>query len=404
MDANDRRTNYEYDGVGRRTATILPMAQRSTVVYNPVGNVESSTDFNGKTTTYIIDALNRVTIKNFSDGSKVTYTYTPTGLQDVVTFLDSKAQTTASYDSDYDERDRLTKHTDTITGVKRTIEYSYDASSNRTKLITASGTVDYIFDERNRLDLVIENNVVTADYDYDRVSNLLLTKFANGTQELRRYDDLNRLRYLENKKVNGQIISSYDYTLDWVGNRSKVEENTGRIVEYTYDDLYQLTQEKITDAVNGNRIYDYTHDKVGNRKTKSETVNGSTTVTDYTYDANDRLENEKVNQIVVASYTYDKNGNTKTKTENGITTTYTWDDENRLTAATLKNSSGATQQSMQYRYNNGIRVASVVNTQEIRYLLDEVQAYPQVLEEYAPNGTVQVSYRYGNDCILKIKS
>ncbi|WP_243146922.1 RHS repeat-associated core domain-containing protein [Scytonema sp. UIC 10036] len=399
-DALDRRTNYEYDKLGRRTAVIQPMGQRSDTTYDAVGNLKTYTDFNRRTITYDYDPQNRMTSKLFGDGSKVTYTYTNTGLQDVVKFINASSVTTATYDSDYDERDRLIQRTDNIGGVNRSISYTYDAASNRTSVTTPSGTVNYTFDRRNRLDKVIENNIVTADYDYDGVSNLVLTKFANGTQEIRHYDDLNRLQSLENKKASGEIISSYTYTLDAVGNRTKVVEHNGRSVDYTYDDLYRLTQEKITDTVNGNRIYDYTYDKVGNRKTKKEAVNGVTTLTEYAYDNNDRLQNEKVNQVAIATYTYDNNGNTLTKTENGMTTTYTWDYENRLGAATLKNSSGVVLQSMQYRYNdNGIRVASVVNNQETRYLIDTVQPYGQVLEEYSPNGAVQVSYTYGNDLI-----
>ncbi|OUL33998.1 putative Ig domain-containing protein [Nostoc sp. 106C] len=400
-DANDHRTKYEYDSVGRRTAVILPMDQRSDSVYDAVGNLKTYTDFNRNTTTYQYDPMNWITSKQFQDGSKVTYAYTAVGLQDVITFVDANGVTTAIYDYDYDERDRLVKRTDNIGGVSRNISYTYDAASNRTSVTTASGTVNYTFDVRNRLDQVIEDGVVTTDYDYDVVSNLVRTTFVNGTQEIRQYDDLNRLKYLENRKGDS-VLSSYTYTLDKVGNRTKVVEHDGRTVDYTYDDLYRLTQEKITDSVNGNRIYEYNYDKVGNRTAKNETVNGTTKVTNYGYDANDRLLNETVNQQVVVNYTYDNNGNTLTKTENGITTEYSWDYENRLIAARFKDADDITQQSMQYQYNdNGIRVSSTVNGVETRYLIDEVQPYAQVLEEYSPNGAVQVEYFYGNDLIAQ---
>ncbi|MEH2292107.1 RHS repeat-associated core domain-containing protein, partial [Nostoc sp.] len=399
-DANDRRTNYEYDGVGHRMAVILPIGQRSDTTYDAVGNLKTYTDFNRNTITYSYDPMNWMTYKQFQDGSKVTYTHTSYGLQDVIKFVDASGQTTATYDYDYDERDRLTKRTDPD---GRKIEYTYDAASNRTSVTTASGTVYYTFDARNRLDQVIENSVVTADYEYDAVSNLVRTTLANGTQEIRSYDDLNRLKFLENHKGD-TILSSYSYTLDKVGNRTKVVEHDGRTVDYTYDDLYRLTEEKITDAVNGDRVYDYIYDQVGNRKTKSENVNGATTVTNYAYDANDRLLNETVNQQIIANYTYDNNGNTLAKTENGITTEYTWDYENRLIAAIVKDASDAVQQQMQYRYNdNGIRVAATIDGVETRYLIDEMQPYAQVLEEYSSNGAVQVEYIYGNDLIAQEK-
>ncbi len=37
-------TRYEYDDLGRRVATILPLGQRSTSQYDRVGNVVSSVD------------------------------------------------------------------------------------------------------------------------------------------------------------------------------------------------------------------------------------------------------------------------------------------------------------------------------------------------------------------------
>ncbi|NEQ46311.1 MAG: RHS repeat protein [Leptolyngbya sp. SIOISBB] len=33
-----------------------------------------------------------------------------------------------------------------------------------------------------------------------------------------------------------------DYTYDDAGNKTSVEEHSGRYVEYTYDELYRLTQ------------------------------------------------------------------------------------------------------------------------------------------------------------------
>ena len=69
-----------------------------------------------------------------------------------------------------------------------------------------------------------------------RPRNLTHTTMPNGTSETRQYDSLNRLVYLENDGPSG-VISSYRYTLDADGNRTKVVENTGRTVLYAYDAL-----------------------------------------------------------------------------------------------------------------------------------------------------------------------
>ncbi|MCV3217133.1 putative Ig domain-containing protein [Plectonema radiosum NIES-515] len=391
-DALNHTTRYEYDGLGRRTATILPMNQRAEMTYDAVGNLKTNTDFNGRTITYNYDSMNWMSGKQFQDESKVTYAYNSVGLQDIVKFVDASGVTTATYDYDYDVRDRQIKRTDNIGGVSRSISYTYDVAGNRTSVTTASSTINYTFDVRNRLDKVIEDGIVTADYDYDAVSNLISTTFVNGTQEVRQYDDLNRLKYLENQKGNN-ILSSYTYTLDKAGNRKKVVENTGRVVDYIYDGLYRLTEEKITNVVNGNRVYDYTYDKVGNRKIKTEVANGNTTTTSYEYDANDRLLNEKVNNIVTVSYGYDNNGSTLTKTDSQGTTSYVWNDEKRLIQATVNGTQ------VKYAYNDqGIRVSSSVNGVETQYLLDE-GLLANVWEEYRPDGMVLVEYAYGRDLV-----
>src|SRR5205814_1996417 len=48
QDALGRVTRYEYDGLGRRVATVLPLLQRSSTLYNSVGNVAAATNFNGQ--------------------------------------------------------------------------------------------------------------------------------------------------------------------------------------------------------------------------------------------------------------------------------------------------------------------------------------------------------------------
>jgi YD repeat-containing protein len=289
-DANDHRTYYEYDSLGRRSATILPLTQRSSMTYDEVGNLKTMTDFNGHTIAYVYDAQNRLTEKQFADGSKVQYGYLRNGLQDTVTFRNSVGLVTSFYDYDYDVRDRLVKRTDSIDGVARSIAYGYDIASNMTSVTTASGITTYSYDERNRLDLVKQNNVLQADYDYDAANRLIKTSFGNNTEEVRVYDTLNRLKELTSKRTTDNVLlSKYVYTLDKVGNRKTATETVNgqnRSLVYTYDDLYRLTDEAIVDGVNGNRSSHYVYDAVGNRDSKM--VNGVTTI--YAYDINDLLD------------------------------------------------------------------------------------------------------------------
>ena len=64
----------------------------------------------------------------------------------------------------------------------------------------------------------------------------------NGTSEIRQYDAVNHLTYLENDGPSG-VISSYHYTLAKTGRRDAVVEDTGRKVQYQYDALDRLIEE-----------------------------------------------------------------------------------------------------------------------------------------------------------------
>uniref|UniRef100_UPI0023DF5DE9 RHS repeat-associated core domain-containing protein n=1 Tax=Argonema antarcticum TaxID=2942763 RepID=UPI0023DF5DE9 len=387
-DANDRITKFEYDGLGRRTAVVRPLLQRLETVYDKVGNIKRTADFNGKTIEYSYDSLNRLKTKHFlNENRSVQFTYTPTGRRETVT--DGRGITTY----DYDERGLLRSRMEPD---NTPISYTYNQSGLVETITTPSGTTTYRYDNLNRLEKVIDPNNKETIYTYNEVGNLKNVSLPNGTTQTYTYDELNRLKYLENKNLQGNILSSYTYTLDAVGNRQKVEEYGGRKVEYTYDELHRLTKEAIADSVNGDRTISYTYDAVGNRQTKNDSVFGLTT---YTYDGNDRLQSETT-AGVTTNYTYDNNGNlTLADVQNSPEQVeYFWDGENRLTSVEIIDASGTNE--INYRYDaDGIRVASIVGGEETRYLVDANRPYAEVLEEYAPGGGNRVSYVHGLDLI-----
>lgn len=89
------------------------------------------------------------------------------------------------------------------------------------------------FDEWNRLATVTDGDGDVTTYTYNGIDNLIRTEFANGILETRRYDDLGRLRFLENR-LDGTTVSSYDYTLNLNGSRVAVQEQDGRRVDYKF--------------------------------------------------------------------------------------------------------------------------------------------------------------------------
>lgn len=245
-----------------------------------------------------------------------------------------------------------------------------------------------------RVSSVTDTGGVT-NYTYDGVGSLIHTERPNGTEETRAYDAMNRVALLENRDSNSNLLSSYTYTFDSLGNRTLVVEDSTRQVAYVYDDLNRLTSETINDPVAGLRTIQYSYDSVGNRLTRSDSAAGLTT---YTYDENDRLLSESTAGDVI-SYTFDDNGNTIREDANpNHSIDYSWDAENRLVGAVVSDSAGT--MTISYSYNEeGLRVSSTIDGVEINYLLDTTQPFAQVLEEYAADGTSLASYTYGNSII-----
>ncbi|BAY84562.1 YD repeat protein [Calothrix parasitica NIES-267] len=385
-DALGRTTEFEYDALNRLIETELPLGQTETFTYDVVDNLTSFTNFNGETITYEYDPNNLLSAVRLPDAADEIYTYTATG--EISTITDARG--TTQYE--YDELDQLVRRTEPD-GVA--IAYTYDLDSNISTLTTPTGTVNYTYDELGLPETVTDrqNNITT--YSYDLVGNLIETEFANGIIETRQYDLLNRPILIENTNSDNNIISSYEYTLDNVGNRLVLEENTGRRVEYSYDDLYRLTQESVTDATNGDETTNYVYDNVGNRQSLTSTTDGTTT---YTYDDNDRLLTE-TNNGIVTNYSYDDAGNLITTATNGETQlTYTWNSKGELSKAVV-NENG-TEQTIEFQYNtDGIRVATTVDGETTNFLIDTTQQeFAQVIEEYSA-GNTDVIYTHGLDLI-----
>lgn len=390
QDANGHITTFTYDLLRRQVSATLPGGQVSRSAYDAVGNLIEATDANGTSTRQSFDARNWLVEKRFSDGTPTEqFRYTATG--QLASVIDNRGTTTYQYD----ERDRLLGRTEPD---GRAITYTYDAAGNILSLNVPSGSTSYGYDVLNRLKTVTDADGGVTIYGYDNVGNLVNTLFANNVQETRQYDDLNRLTFLENRNSSDVVLSSYAYSLDAMGNRTRVVEADGRTVNYSYDDLYRLVQEAITDPVNGDRTIAYLMDAVGNRLKRTDSAEGITT---YSYDVNDRLLQEVLGGNTI-SYQYDANGSRTAMVSGGSTVaTYTWNGKGELSQAEVTTNGVTTNLSFDYDAS-GMRVSKTEDGVETRFLLDNnFSRYAQVIEEYSADGAVQSRYTIGNSLLSR---
>ncbi len=187
--------------------------------------------------------------------------------------------------------------------------------------------------------------------------------------------------------IDGNPVVQYVYTLGAAGERLSVAE-LDCTVAYTYDELYRLTSETITE---GEKVteYTYAYDSVGNRILK--TKNG--TETEYTYN--------ELNQLVADSdntYEYDLNGNLVRVIGEAQAALYTYDSENHLIRATVQSGNNVSVEEYEYDYA-GNRTAKKSEGEYTKYLLDINGSLTYVLAEMDYNGTEKCFYTLGADLI-----
>ena len=118
-------------------------------------------------------------------------------------------------------------------------------------------------------------------------------------------------------------IQNINFTYDSVGNITNLADystSTGKIIDYTYDDLYRLTNATTSAASSTSYAHSYTYNSIGNLTTKSD-------IGSYTYAGTNYANPHAPTTINGVTYAYDNNGNLTTAGSN----TYTWNYRDRLT-------------------------------------------------------------------------
>ena len=384
-DAEGRTTSWTYDSRGRVTSRTLPLGQTESFVYNSIDDISTHTDFNGNTTTYRYFSAHSVRQIIYANSRTELFTYDNNGNRLTARNTDSK-----TWFYTYDNMDRLISETQPDGTV---LSYGYDNMGNKTSLTVTYANADtrsesYAYDALNRLISVTDNDNQTTTFDYDAVGNQTHIRYPNGLVAEYTFDDLNRVTAVTTKDANDNIVSQYSYALDATGRRETLTEHSGRVSNYTYDDLYRLTGETITDMVNGDYTASYIYDGVGNRT--QSIINGITTA--YSYDDNDRLLSQGA-----FTYTYDDQGNQLTESDGVITNTFTYDIKHQMTGT----SDGTNV--LAFAYNpDGIRTSKTVNGATTDFVVDSQRDYAQVIAEQDALQTINKEFVFGTDLVSQI--
>ena len=195
-------------------------------------------------------------------------------------------------------------------------------------------------------------------------------RYGDGVTNQYQYDSLNRLTNLV------WNYASFVYQVKAGGTRTNLSENVhgvSQTYQWSYDNLYRLTNEDLVGL--SNVVYRY--DSVGNRTNRTSSAGPVNT---YGYNTNDEIVADGSGNFTGKSF--DVNGNTVTNGANS----YGYDALNRLNSGIVN---GNTNVQIEYdgdgnRVLKDMQYSGTTNDVVTFYLVDDINpsGYPQVLEEY----------------------
>jgi RHS repeat-associated protein len=367
-DRQGNSTKYAYDAVRNLVGITDPLNHVTRLGYWENQSLKSLTDPNGNTTTWNIDVQNRVTGKQYADGTLVANTYenTTSRLKSITDALEQ----IKSFGYGTDDTLTNTAYANAVNPTPN-VSFAYDPYFRRiTSMADGNGTRAYTYQPVGSLGALqllneagpYQNDSIT--YQYDALSRLA-SRTVDTSTETFAYDKLSRLitngtalgtfnlSYLgQTGQITSQQISAGTAGMTWTyepninDRRLKAITNSGatRSFSYTTTPENLITQIQET-APNGSawapQTWGYTYDNAY-RLTQASSSTGTyaygldptDNITSYQLPSgNTSASYNNLNQVVdfgSQPYSYDKNGNLLS---DGVRT-YTWDAEDRLLSIT----------------------------------------------------------------------
>jgi YD repeat-containing protein len=327
-------------GVGTSDA-----ANERTMTYNPNGTVATLTDANNNVTSYTYDGFDRPIRTTYPGGSSEQVT-----LYDANDNANTKVNRAGqSFSFTYDALDRMTSKS----GAVPTVNYSYD-NLNRMLSVTFASSgqgITNTFDALSRLTSTSSNLTGTGQtlsYQYDPTGQRTQLTYPDGhylNYDRRVTGEVTAIR-LNGATSGAGVVGSYGY--DNLGNRTGITYGDGSSASYGYDPVSRLASlshsfpvttsnlartfaynpaSQITSATGNNDAYAWNGAANVNRPYSANGLNQYTTAgsASYTYDGNGNLTSDGTN-----SFGYDAENHMISATVGGVASTLSYDPLGRL--------------------------------------------------------------------------
>ena len=320
LKASETRT-FEYDDLGR----VLKTTQTSPSIYGKAVFGRNRYAGQSGSRSYEYDALDRVTKMTFEDGKTMEYFYDQES--NVIEIIENASSTTPKVTQFlYYGDNKLYQVTYVRTAGNQVFTYAYDPGGRPLTLTYPTST-----------GIVAHFTGPSSEVGWDGNGQLLHLRYMKGADTVRRfefsYDDAgNRISQLDVKGVGTTKATKWEYAYDWLDRLEAVKKAEASTVGGL--GALQLVA-----------VYEY--DTADNR-TEFQVPNLDPNLTEtfrYSYDFADNITliEKKVGSGSYASFeTFtpaDDDGNMTSRTRGGVTTTYKWDDFNRLAAISTSDNS-----------------------------------------------------------------
>ena len=405
-DQNGHSMVFTYDACNRVVSSTDALNYTTLYNYDCNGNLISLTDANGNMTSYQYNQIDLLTTITFSNGKNRSFEYDANGNR-IRQQYESGNQTQFTYDA----LNRLTGMIYEDNGITSSCYYGYDANGNMISANNADATILFTYDYLGRRLSESMNGDVTS-YQYDDSSEIITYPSGHTVQNL--YDIRNRLIQV---KENNNIVSSFTYN----GNGFLTEQAYSNSIstQYNYDNNMRVTQ--IID--NGNITNcEYSYDNVGNLLTMNDLINPSQSIL-YSYDDDNRLVGVKIgeldanngmpNPIEEVQHYLDALGNRISSNNNGVTEHYYSNNMNAYTQIVSGNNVHNYQYDDNgnliddgehtYQYNNNNRLISIDDGETAIYKYDALNRMIQLQYGQDANMYIQ-NYRYSANDVIEIQN
>jgi RHS repeat-associated protein len=374
--------SYTYDMVSRLTSTTTPESGTTNLYYTASGGALCSGDLNGVcrrtdarsiTTTYVYDALNRLTSTTYNDTPttpSVTYSYDQTSYNGL-TITNGKGRRTGMSDGSgltawsYDSVGSILSEKRTINSISKTLAYTYNLDGSVATIMYPGGrTITYTpgnaqrsasaIDSTNSINYAKTATFAPSGEASSMVHGNVTGGFAGITES---FTFNNRLQITADQAASsaGTALNlAFSYVSGNNGNIGTQTNNvdTGRTQSYSYDNLNRIltAQAQATSGVNcwGQTFGDGTtagDDPLSNLLTMSVSKCTAPSLSVSVTNGSSATKNQITSP---SGFSYDSAGNT---TADAVLS-YTYDAENRIISA-----SGMTGGPYCYTYDgDGFRV------------------------------------------------